>query len=82
MIVTILERIILLVKKVTITKKGYGIYKDKNLNKKVSTSDSNLNRTYNAKGYYDRFDGSRYYSLYDSSDQWVGYIDSNATVVR
>lgn len=69
-------------KKVTITKKGYGIYKDKNLNKKVSTSDSNLNRTYNAKGYYDRFDGSRYYSLYDSSDQWVGYIDSNATVVR
>lgn len=70
-------------KYVTIAKKGYGIFKDKHFKKKVSTSDKKYHKTYLAKGYYDRFDGTRYYSLYsvDNSgkETWEGYIRSTAT---
>ena len=69
---------------VTVLKGGYGIYQDKNFKKKVKMSDDVKNKTFFAKGYYDRFNGSRYYSLYSKDGdglKWEGYIRSTATKV-
>ncbi len=38
-----------------------------------------LNNTYQAKGIYYHFNGSRYLSLYDKYGKWHGYINENAT---
>lgn len=70
-------------KYMTVVNSGYGIFKDKNFEKQVSTSDKQMNRTYFVKGYYDRFtNGRRYYSLYseneDGSLKWEGYIGKGA----
>ena len=37
-----------------------------------------LNKTYYAKGKYNHKNGHTYYSLYDSKDKWMGYIDKEA----
>lgn len=71
-------------KNVTVIKDGYGIYQDKNFKKKVKTSDDVKNKTFYAKGYYNRFDGTRYYSLYSKNSdgmKWEGYIRSTAVKV-
>ena len=71
-------------KYVTVLKDGYGIYQDKNFKKKVKMSDDVKNKTFFAKGYYDRFNGTRYYSLYSKDGdglKWEGYIRSTATKV-
>ena len=63
---------------VTIMKKGYGFYKDKDFKKKATTSDKLYHKTYLAKGYYNLSDGRRYMSLYDHNKKWVGYVRSSA----
>lgn len=63
---------------VTVMKKGYGFFKDKNFKKKVTTSDKLYHKTYLAKGYYNLSDGSRYMSLYDHNQNWMGYVRSSA----
>lgn len=62
-----------------VTHSNYGIYQDKNFKKKVGTSQELKNKTLKVKGYYDRFSKKeRYLSVYDSNDQWVGYLQVSA----
>lgn len=68
-------------KYVTITKKGYNIYRDKKLSKVGNTSDKLYQNTYLAKGYYDTFNGDRYLTLYDYDGNWVGYVNEKATTL-
>lgn len=37
------------------------------------------NQTFKANGIYNHFNGSRYLSLYNQKDQWVGYINEKGT---
>lgn len=62
----------------TVVKKGYGIYQDKNFRKKVSTSDQWYNKTLYSKGYYKTLDGDIYLSLYDNNNRWLGYMNQKA----
>ena len=67
-------------KYVTVHKNNYPIWQnfawqEKNHSSKV------LNKTFLAKGIYYHANGSRYLSLYDSNNQWAGYINSNATKI-
>ncbi|MGX7025777.1 MucBP domain-containing protein [Vagococcus hydrophili] len=63
-------------KYVIVSVKGYDVYS--NFDWKVVTNSTKLlGNTYNAKGYYQHFNGYTYYSLYDG-DKWIGYINSNA----
>ena len=39
------------------------------------------NKTYQARGVYHHFNGSRYLSLYDSQDKWLGYINEDGTTL-
>ena len=69
--------------KAIIKRDGYGIYKDKLFKKKVATSNQWKNKTYYVKGYYQRIMNERkYYSLYNSRNQWIGYINENACVLK
>lgn len=38
-------------------------------------------KTYLAKGKYDHINGNVYYSIYDSKDNWMGYINSQSTTI-
>lgn len=62
---------------VRINKKGYSTWSDFNW-KKRSSSDSIFGKTFQAKGRYEHFNGITYYSLYDVSGNWYGYINANA----
>lgn len=67
-------------KHVQIKSKNYEIFKNfewdvKNKSSKV------YEHTFLAKGKYKHKNGSTYYSLYDSKDKWLGYINSGATRV-
>lgn len=66
---------------VSVVKKGYGIYQDKAFKKKVSTTDKKYHKTYYGKGYYNLSDGSRYISLFDNNNHWIGYVRSSALKV-
>ena len=64
----------------TINQKGYDIYSNFKWKKKDST-DRLYGKTYLAKGHYDHSNGLTYYSLYDSKDNWIGYLYDGATKV-
>lgn len=66
---------------ISIVKKGYGIYQDKAFKKKVSTTDKKYHKTYYGRGYYNLSDGSRYISLFDNNNHWIGYVRSSALKV-
>ena len=56
-------------------KGNYALYSD--FTKTVMHSgDSQKNQQYKATGVYYHFNGNIYYSLYDSANKWMGYIDS------
>ena len=61
----------------TIMSKGYTMYSNFDWSKKDST-DNHFNKTYQALGRYEHSNGKTYYSLYDSSGTWKGYLDSKA----
>jgi hypothetical protein len=63
---------------VTVTKGNYSVWKDFKWNKKQSTK-SMVNKNYQAKRFYNHFNGSKYYSLYDTNGKWIGYINASAT---
>lgn len=63
---------------VTITKKNYSMWSDFNWTKK-SESTQHLNKTYQARGRYNHFNGDTYYSLYNNQGKWMGYVNINAT---
>lgn len=68
-------------KYVTLTNKGYSIWRDFGWKKSGKSSTTNINKTYLAKGEYKHFNGSAYLSLYDGNGKWLGYINAKATTV-
>ena len=64
-------------KNVTIKTDSYAIWR--NFSWSSNASGNHLGKTYLAKGVYHHFNGSRYLSLYDSSNRWIGYINSLGT---
>lgn len=59
----------------TITSKNYSIWQ--NFSWKEKNKSANLyGRTLQVKRYYNHFNGSTYYSLYDNQGTWQGYINS------
>lgn len=63
----------------TITSKNYTIWNNFNWQKK-GTSAAYAGKTVKIKGRYEHYNGSRYYSLYDSKGKWLGYM--NATGLK
>src|SRR5699024_7659947 len=64
-------------KLVTVTK-NWQTWQNFNWKERVQKN-SIVNNTYRAKGIYYHHNGSRYLSLYDSKNHWIGYINENAT---
>ena len=62
-----------------IVKKNYTIWNNLHFSKKKGNSNQYLNQTLFVKVQYNHFNGSTYYSLYNSKNQWLGYIHANAT---
>ena len=56
----------------------YTIWQNFKWEKRYSASQFK-NQTFKAKGIYNHFNGSRYLSLYNQKDQWVGYINEKGT---
>lgn len=63
---------------VKITKKNYDIWQNFSW-KKRSNSTNYYGQNLQAKGRYQHFNGSTYYSLFDSKGDWVGYLNEGAT---
>ncbi|MGM0215619.1 hypothetical protein IGI42_003214 [Enterococcus sp. AZ109] len=59
---------------VTVAKNDWTIWKDFDFKNGQSTS-SLFSKTYKATGYYNHYNGNKYYSLYDSKGNWQGYIN-------
>jgi len=68
-------------KYVKISKDNYSIWQNFNWKKKHDSADY-YGQTLEARGYYDHFNGSRFLSLYDSSGNWVGYMNENGTTIN
>ena len=64
-------------KNVTIRNNNYPIWRSFSWSSKASGNHSG--QTYLAKGVYHHFNGSRYLSLYDSKNKWIGYINARGT---
>lgn len=60
----------------TVTGKNHSIWSNFSWRKRLSAS-SVLGKTYLAKGMYRHLNGSTYYSLYDHTGKWIGYINAN-----
>lgn len=65
-------------KRVTIVKKNYDIWQNFSWKKK-GNSNQFYNKQLTARGKYEHFNGSTYYSLYDNKGVWQGYLNANAT---
>lgn len=66
-------------KAVTVKKAGYTIWRSLAWTKTNGTTKTGT--TYTAKYYYNHFNGSTYYSLYQNG-KWVGYVNKNAMTVE
>lgn len=67
-------------KYVIIQKNNQPIWKDFYGTQKGTTSDY-YQQIVLAKGYYQHFDGKRYLSIYNSKNQWLGYLEETQTKV-
>ncbi|MGM0198818.1 N-acetylmuramoyl-L-alanine amidase [Enterococcus sp. DIV1314a] len=67
-------------KYVTIKSNAYAIWKNFSWSSKASGSFSG--QSYLAKGIYYHFNGSKYLSLYDNNNKWIGYINENGVDYR
>ncbi|MCA5012461.1 MULTISPECIES: GH25 family lysozyme [unclassified Enterococcus] len=68
---------------VKINKKDYTIWSEiDTFSAKKGNTTEIYGETYHAKGIYHHFSGASYYSLYDNtSGKWIGYLNTNATIV-
>jgi len=62
-------------KMVVIKSPNYNIWQNFVTWKKKSDTSNKKGNTYRVKYEYDHFNGDTYYSLYDSNDNWQGYIN-------
>ncbi|MTV81772.1 GH25 family lysozyme [Secundilactobacillus folii] len=63
-------------KTVTASKAGYTIWGSLGFSNQKGTTKKGTD--YTAKYYYDHYNGRTYYSLYNKSGKWVGYVNKNA----
>lgn len=66
-------------KVVTVSKANYTIWGNLVFSSKKGTTKAGTD--YTAKYYYNHYNGSTYYSLYDKHGKWVGYVNKNAMTV-
>lgn len=59
---------------------NYDVWQNFNWEKRASSRDY-LNQTFVMRGRYQHFNGSTYYSMYDTSGNWKGYLNANATAL-
>lgn len=62
---------------VTISKRNYDMWQNFSWKKKNNTNQF-INQRVRAKGYYNHFNGDRYYSIYNNNGTWLGYLNSSA----
>ena len=65
-------------KDIIVSSKNYVIWNNFNWDERAKGSQY-VNKTFKAKGKYVHFNGSTYYSLYDSKGKWQGYINAKGT---
>ncbi|MEG0733010.1 MAG: hypothetical protein RR470_11475 [Vagococcus sp.] len=65
---------------VRITKKNYGIWQNFGW-KKRNDSTNYYGQTLQARGRYEHFNGSIYFTLYDTRGNWIGYLNTDATEI-
>ena len=65
-------------RRVEIISKNYDIWQNFNWKKRDTTKKYDR-KILNARGRYEHFNGSTYYSLYDDKDKWIGYLNAKAT---
>ncbi|MEG0619036.1 MAG: hypothetical protein RR557_07050 [Bacilli bacterium] len=58
--------------------KNYELWQNFNWKKKGNGA-SHYNKSVQARGRYQHFNGNTYYSLFDMNGSWLGYINANAT---
>lgn len=63
---------------IRIKRKGYNTWNNFKWSRR-NTASNLLNQRFIAKGRYVHYNGSTYYSLYNSKGAWYGYINANAT---
>lgn len=70
-------------KKMVICKEDYTVWEniDDFSDERYNSTDL-MNKTFNVKYAYNHYNGRTYYSLYDSKDNWIGYINANAMKSR
>lgn len=66
-------------KKVTISKENYTLWTNFFFTTKKSSTTGKKGKVYNAKYSYTLGNGVLYYSLYDTKEKWMGYLNANAT---
>lgn len=62
---------------VKVSKKNYDMWQNFGWKKKANTN-SYYGKILKAKGRYEHFNGSVYYSMFDNKDRWCGYLNANA----
>ncbi|PAB02048.1 hypothetical protein [Enterococcus canintestini] len=60
---------------ITFTSANYTMYSNFNF-KKLGTTKNLYKKTYQARGYYEHFNGARYYTVYDNKGKWLGYVNA------
>ncbi|MDT2740534.1 hypothetical protein [Enterococcus canintestini] len=60
---------------ITFTNANYGMYSNFDF-KKLRTTKTLYKKTYQARGYYEHFNGARYYTVYDNKGKWLGYVNA------
>lgn len=65
-------------KEITIAKEGYTIWSNFYFSSKKGNTTGKLKTKYNAKYVYTLGNGVKYYSLYNSSNTWAGYLNIGA----
>lgn len=65
-------------KDIIVSSKNYPIWNNFNWEERGPGSQY-VNKTFKARGKYNHFNGSSYYSLYDNKGKWQGYINAKGT---
>lgn len=66
---------------VKVTKKNYEIWQNFNWQKKSNTTNY-YGQKLKAKGHYNNYNGSKYFSLFDTKGKWIGYVNANAVTIQ
>ena len=61
--------------------RNYLTYNDFNFKKRGKTS-AIFNQSVQARGYYQHFNGAKYYSIYNGKGKWLGYVNSAAVRIK